>query len=484
MVVFSMAVLLIVSLSIMLHVSRKAIKDEAQQKAMQTLEGTIQRIDNILLSVEQSAGNQYYNMLPYLNNPDKVTAYCRKLVESNSYIDGCAIAFKPYFYKDREHFMAYFHHSGKGKDSYNTPIIQSETFGGRSYTEQVWFKKPMETGRAGWLNPLEDVDVADVALITFCIPISDSEGKPVGSISVDVSLYVLSQIIHAVKPSRNSYCALLSDDGRIILHPDSNKLYKQAVYIDVGESFTPSMRQAAETMISGRTGYAPFNMKGNNYFIFYKPFKRTVVPGRSMEKMAWSVGIIYPENDIFGDYKRLIYYVSGIAVVGLLLLFIFCRLIIHHQLQPLVLLTKSAQRIADGDYDDIIPDSHQQDEIGSLQNHFQQMQKSLAANISELEGLKETLQKRGEELSKALYKTKQADRMKTAFLHNMSNKMASPADSIFWDVETLCDFDRGIDEETASQLADDIKAKGEHIAKLLDDLLKVSEKETKEGGWL
>ena len=483
MVVGAMAVLLFVSLSIMLHVSRGAIKEEALQKAMQTLEGTVQRIDNILLSVEQASGNLYFSMMPYLDNPDKVNSYSRKLVESNKHVDGCAIAFKPYYYKDQEFFMSYFHHTTNGQEYTNSPIIQSETFGNCPYTEQVWFTKPMKSARAEWMYPLEETEMEEGdALITFSLPIPGSDGQTVGVIGVDMSLSVLSHIIQAAKPSRNSYCTLLAHDGSYIVHPDSSKLRHKTFYQQAIETNEPSVKQAGEAMISGETGYKPFRMKGKDYYVFYKPFARNVIPGRSLERLNWSVGLVYPENDIMGDYNRLIYYVLGIAIIGLLMLFVLCRTILHHQLHPLTLLTSSIQRIADGNYDEKIPDSHQHNEIGSLQNHFQVMQQSLATNINELEELKETLQKRGEELRIAYEETKQADRMKTAFLNNMTHKMAAPADTIFLDVDALCNFDNPIDDETASHLANDIKKKGEHIADLLNDLLLVSDKATKKGG--
>ena len=64
----------------------EAITEEAICKADQILKGTTEQIDNILLSVEQSAGNTYFSLLPYLNNPEKVMSYCHKMVEANPII--------------------------------------------------------------------------------------------------------------------------------------------------------------------------------------------------------------------------------------------------------------------------------------------------------------------------------------------------------------------------------------------------------------
>ena len=79
----------------------------------------------------------------------------------------------------------------------------------------------------------------------------------------------------------------------------------------------------------------------------------------SSTSLGWSVGIVYPEEDIFGDYNRLLTYVLLIAFIGILLLVLLCRFIIHRRLLPLIFLTKSAHRIANGHYDEAIPDSHQ-----------------------------------------------------------------------------------------------------------------------------
>ena len=168
----------------------------------------------------------------------------------------------------------------------------------------------------------------------------------------------------------------------------------------------------------------------------------------------------------------------AIAVVGLLLLFVLSRFIIHRQLLPLRLLTTSAQRIARGNYNEKIPDSHQQDEIGQLQDHFQLMQQSLATNIGELDQLKETLQQRGEELRTAYNRARKANRMKTAFLHNMSDQMNGPASLIFEDVKALSKACQEAGKGDVDRLTVNIEKQGKMIEDLLDNLLRVSEEET------
>ena len=481
MVVGAIAVLLAVALFILFHYSRKAVKEESLQKAAQTLEGTVQHIDNILLSVEQAAGNTFFNILPNLNRKDLMFTYSRELVASNPWIEGCAIAFKPNFYKDSELFMAYVHRAHA--DTTNTghsSLIESETFANSPYTEQRWFSEPIATGVPVWMTHVVDDDADIAPITTFCLPIPGLDGKPVAVIGVDVSLSLLSRIVLAAKPSPNSYSTLVDRDGSFIVHPDSNLLLYHTVFTEAERRGEPTVKAAANAMMSGEQGYMSFRSKGTNYYIFYKPFKRATVPGRITQELGWSAGIIYPEDDIFGAYNRLLYYVLAIAAVGLILLFILVRIITHRQLLPLRMLSKSAQRIADGHYDEPIPDSRQQNEIGRLQNHFQQMQQSLSAHVKELEQLTATLNERGEGLQQAYAKTKEGDRLKTAFLHNMTNQMVDPSDSIISTVNALCKDSGQATQEDLDRYVENINSQGKAITELLNNLLDLSQEKIKQ----
>lgn len=236
-------------------------------------------------------------------------------------------------------------------------------------------------------------------------------------------------------------------------------------------------------MTSGETGYRAFRLNGNDYYVFFKPFERNAVSGRDIEKLKWSAGIIYPEDDIFGDYNSLTYYVLIIAFVGLLLMFLLSRTVIHRQLQPLYMLTEQAQRIAKGHHDEPIPSSRHKDEIGRLQDNFRLMQQSLATNIGEMDQLKATLQERSKVLQAAYTKAKKADRMKTAFLHNMTNQMLAPAESISKDVEALGSLGSTANAQSIAWMVDDIQQSGDTIAEVLKNLLNISdeEKEPEEG---
>ena len=222
-------------------------------------------------------------------------------------------------------------------------------------------------------------------MVTFSLPFYDKDQK-LNILAIDVSLNLLSKIVLEEKPSPNSICALLNKEGTLLVYPDSTRLNMKLISLAEMHDHS-SLMEAAEDMLAGETGYKEIILDGNTCYAFYKPFKQTEVTGRAMADLGWSAGIIYPEEDIFGNYNQLLYTVLIIAVVGLGLLLLFCRLFIRHQLLPLRQLGKTAQLIAEGHYDETIPESKNQDEVGRLQNHFHEMQQSLAVHMGELQQL-------------------------------------------------------------------------------------------------
>lgn len=476
-VVLAVALLLTAALSVMLYYSRKAVRDEAFQNADQTLDTTMLRVDNILLSVEQSSGNIYWSMLSHLDNQDRMFLYCRKLIETNPFITGAAIAFNPDYYKrPGELFMAYVHRpTARGLTADTSHLIEAQTFGNRPYTEQSWYKDPVESGRACWINPLKNLDAKGVAVLTYSLPIYNRQGRVVGVLGVDVALELLSNVVLAAKPSPHSYAMLIDGNGSYIVHPDSNELLHHDVFSFDNKGSDRRYLVVARAMMTGETGHRHITLNDSDYYMFYKPFTRTISAGRVPQDLSWSIAIVYPEGDIFSDYNRQLYTVLVIVAVSLLLMAVFCRVYTNRQLLPLRMLSVSAQHIAGGNYDDHIPVSHQQDEVGQLQKHFQQMQRALAHHIDKLQSLSVSLRERGTELVKALEQAKNADKMKTAFLHNMSNKMIPPITSINESMEQLSQVGGDSDIQLlTAQLSASVMQQGEEITSLLNDVLTTS----------
>ena len=472
--------LLVVTLGILGYFSHKTLKQEALHNAEQTLEGTMQHIDNILLSVEQATGNIYYDLIEHLNDSSRMYTYSRKLVESNSYIDGCAICFRPGYYPGKDLFMAYVHHKTHNSNNPSDLII-SQTFANRPYTEQIWYTRSMNTGWIGWIDPLKGDCTEDEPLVTFCLPFNDKNDKRIGVIAVDVAITQLSKIILAAKPSNNGYSVLLGHNGTYIVQPDKEKLFNPKIFSQSNRNAHPSELEAAKAMLAGEKGMKEFRRDGSDWWVFYKPFSPVKWAERSSIEVNWSVGVVYPENDIFGLHNMLLYLVVGIAIAGFLLQFLLWRWIIRKQMNPLKMLAKSAQHIAQGNYNETLPYPERSDEIGLLQSRLYKMQRALQGEVSEAEEETIRLRLQGEMMRAEYEQVIDANELKSSFLHYMTHQMVAPSESIDSSATVLC-IKGDSDEETKGKEADNIQRKSQTMVDLLSHTAHFTATETKKGG--
>ena len=255
-----------------------------------------------------------------------------------------------------------------------------------------------------------------------------------------------------------------------MVHPDTKKLSHKTVF-SVSQEENSSVKETVNAMMAGETGYKPFRMNGKDWYVFYRPFNSEQLTGHNIAPLNWSVGEVCPDDDIFGAFNQLFYTVLIIGILGLVMFFLLCNFFIHRQLRPLRMLTRSANRVAEGHYDEQVPHTEREDEIGQLQYRFRKMQQSLAAHVNELDHLQESLQSQGDILEKTSEQSLENDRMKTTFLHYLSNQMIEPGDLIDKSVAKLCNNYHKTDLKEMEQEMAVIKQQSSTILKLLGHII-------------
>ena len=97
-----------------------------------------------------------------------------------------------------------------------------------------------------------------------------------------------------------------------------------------------------------------------------------------------------------------------------------------------------------------------------------------------LDALNGAIKERSKELQKAYKEAEQANKLKTIFLHNMTNQMIEPTMTIRDNVNTLSQYNKETSEESLNQLVDSIIHKSQSITKLLSQMITATEQEMKE----
>lgn len=460
-VVAFVTMMFIVVMWVVLWFAKQTVKDETTQKAQATLESAVLQIDNILHTVETAASNMLWNVEHHLDDPGQMQTFCRRLLETNSTIKSCAIAFEPDYYPEVGRF--YMASCLREGDS----IIRKELGVGKLYTEQDWYVMPMLEKKAGWAEPTTESRQGGQPIISYSIPFFDRsrrQQRPVGVLSVDISLDWLSRTIQNTRPFPNTYCALLSHRGLYIIHPDSAMLLPGSVMRQLEEQHNEDAFRLAKAMLAGESGSMAVNINGQDSYVFFKPFKHA----------GWSVEIVCPENEIFASYHRLIRLAVVLTVIGLLVLLAFCFLYIRRLLMPLVKLNGSALRMTEGHYDEPIAATNRQDEVGQMQRAFAEMQRSLASHLNEIEVRKKNLDNQSIALRSAYEHVQEADHAKNAFLESATDQMAHPLDAINHIVANVREQHEHLEHAEIVSLTELMAAHTKTVTRLLDGMIAVS----------
>ena len=373
MIVLFAAIILIATLSFLFIVSQKAIRLEAVNHATEILENTALRVNGILDKVVIATDNIEWLIKRHIDRPDSMFVYSGRILQSNPDLNGCSIAFEPNYYKDRGRYFSAYSYNDKGNI-----LTTQEGDEQYEYFYMDWYQLCKLLDKSVWTEPFIDYSPDDEyaydMIASYCRPLKDNDGKFIGTISVDLSLEWLSQTISAVKPYPNSYSIMVGRGGTYFVHPDSTKLFYQTIFTETLEKPDTAITALGHAMQRGEEGMRQLKIDGEECFVFYKPLSET----------GWSVAIVCPENDIFGSFYNIRRAVSIATFVGLLLMFFVFTRIISKELRPLKRLVKQAGTIANGNFDETLPDDGRDDEIGQLSNSFSNMQQSLVNYISKL----------------------------------------------------------------------------------------------------
>ena len=107
-IVLLAGLIFIAALGVFFNESRKAVRLEAIQHATQSLDNTVQRVTNILTQVKVATDNTDWLVKRHLDAPDSMFVYSRRILENNPILNGCSVAFEPFFFKDKGlYFSAY-----------------------------------------------------------------------------------------------------------------------------------------------------------------------------------------------------------------------------------------------------------------------------------------------------------------------------------------------------------------------------------------
>ena len=373
----------VLSVGIFYLQSRYLIRQEAMARSNSIVRSMIQRVSNYMYSIEASTKANAW-LLEDNFCPDSLVSISQRVVRLNPHILSCSVITAP-----------------------------------------DMFPKYVNTGKAGWVDPFDGhtegtIDYNEV-VATYCHPLRSKSGQIIGVIATDLSFSHLAKTINdAPLPYPNAYFVLTGDDGRFFIHPDTTQLFRKTIFTDADPRQDADRIALGYEMVKGRPGTMHIDINGTLCHVSYHP-----VPGTD-----WSLALVCPENEVLADYRQLGYVIAALIIIGLLTIVWLCHHEVRQTISPINQLLDTTRRFVDGNYDESIPLSTQNDDVGQLQNAFAAMQQALYNHMGRIRQTTETLRKRNEQRARDIELAQEAVRKKTVFIQNLSHQIRTPLNII------------------------------------------------------
>ena len=364
--------LFIVSLSVFYFFSKKQMRDMTYNYAAAITNNTVLKTELILSPITKIANNYKWIIEKEHLNSDSIFGITRKIVGNNPEIVGCAIAYEPFFFKEKGRYFAPYSCREKGE-------IKTFQLGSAEYEYFVmdWYQIPASIQKSYWSEPYFDTGGANALITTFSMPFYSVHGQEktfAGVITIDVALDWLTDIVSSVKVLETGYASVLSRNGTFVTHPKKELMMNQTIFSYASEMNNPELRTIGREMQKGKTGFVSSTLNGVERVLYYTP----------LPSSNWTLAVVFPKSEMFLPLRKITVALIFLVVIGLILLTFIVSRIVSGQISPLEVFARSAREVANGNFDNKLPDIKSKDEMKNLHDSFEHMQKDLSTYIEHL----------------------------------------------------------------------------------------------------
>ncbi|MCQ4255108.1 methyl-accepting chemotaxis protein [Stutzerimonas stutzeri] len=227
-----------------------------------------------------------------------------------------------------------------------------------------WYKDAIAAGGSTLTEPY--VDAASGELVISIATPAQQSGRNIGVVGGDLGLKALVEIINALDFNGMGYAFLVSGDGKVLVHPDSQRVMKSLR--DIYPQNTPSLDSR----------YVEVRLDDSNRILSFSPVK-------GLPSVQWYVGISLDRDKAYASltsFRTSAVFAALIAVVVVMLLL---GMLIRVLMRPLTDMGRAMANIAEGEGDLTRRLAVQsKDEFGELASAFNRFVERIHTSIREV----------------------------------------------------------------------------------------------------
>ncbi|MBO6168695.1 MAG: SpoIIE family protein phosphatase [Bacteroidales bacterium] len=297
--------------------ARHGLKEECTRRAESELEATKFQIMDIINQAESAVRNSAWIAAWSLDYPDSMSAVTRRVVEQNEVVMGSALALVPGYMKDHELCCPYAYEAGNGLQLFSLATPEYD------YPSKEWFTKPVEQGSGYWSEPYLDTGGGGLLMTTYSLPITDRSGKIAAVLTADISLDWLTSLVEDIEVFPEAFSMMISRQGEIMVCPAETLVMRSNVAEASSLVEDTTINRLNRSMLAGESGSMPIRFNGKVNHVFFAPVERT----------GWSMSIVVPETEIYGELSRMSLLVTLLQILGLAMLVLILRSVIKNSLK-------------------------------------------------------------------------------------------------------------------------------------------------------
>ena len=407
----------VLSLGLFFMQSRSLIHKKTSEHAYSILNTTMQSVVNYMGAVSTAARSNAWLLEEHFN-PDSIQAITYRIMKRHRSIISCSVGTEPNMFPSIGHyFSVYTVNNGDSIMAVREPDYE--------YFNKMWYKKARMSDKGCWINPFSDYTEATIdhndAVASYSMPLHASDGSIVGILATDFSFTQLANIFENIKlPYPNAYYVLLGGDGRYLIHPDENLVFKKTIFSENDATDHADLIALGHEMTAGNTGTLHTNIDGKYCHVSYGAVPDT----------DWSLALVIPSDEMMGPYHHLGYVIIGLIIIGLIIVQWLCYRVVHHTIEPINPLLTMTQRIAEGHYDEVIPRSDHNDAMAQLQNSFAAMQRAIMSKMGSIGQTASEIEKYNVQQVEKVQQAEEAIQQKNQFISHVLNQVRRPLDVI------------------------------------------------------
>ena len=258
-------------------------------------------------------------------------------------------------------FMAVYFGDTQGAFTIRPDSKMPDGFDPRS---RPWYKDALNSNAASLTEPYIDA-VTGQMIISIGTAVKKG-GQTLGVVGTDLTLKTITDTINALDFGGMGYAFLISADGKILVHPDNTLVTKNLK--DIYPQNTPPI----STLIS------EVKLDGKERIVTFAPVK-------GLGSVNWYVGLSIDKEQAYtmlSTFRTSAVIATLIAVISIIALL---GLLIRLLMQPLHVMTRAMQNIAQGEGDltrRLVVES--KDEFGTLGSAFNQFVERIHTSMTEV----------------------------------------------------------------------------------------------------